>query len=144
MKFEVTPSLEPDDRKLIREGVITLIERHFKLDIQPLGVVARDEQGTLVGGIAGHSVASWLSIDLIWVAEPYRRHGIGRKLMELAEAAAAERGCVGVHAHTGSFEAPWFYERLGFARYGIIEDFPPGHQRISFSKQLVQAAAGSP
>lgn len=144
MEFEVTSSLAAEDRKLIRDGVLVPLERFFKVDVQPLGVLARDGGGTVRGGLVAHTVASWLSVDLVWVDEPLRQAGIGSELVRRAEAAAVARGCIGSHVSTGSFEAPGFYRRLGYTEFGSIPDFPPGHRRLWFYKRLNAGAATPP
>jgi len=56
--------------------------------------------------------------------------------MNLAEQEADRRGCIGVWVDTHSFQAPGFYERLGYSPFGVIEDYPPGHSRLFLQKRL--------
>lgn len=35
-----------------------------------------------------------------------------------------------------SFQAPGFYEKLGFVEFGRIEEIPPGQSRIFMKKRL--------
>jgi hypothetical protein len=35
-----------------------------------------------------------------------------------------------------SFQAPGFYRRLGYAEFGVVEDYPPGHTRHFLKKRL--------
>jgi len=56
--------------------------------------------------------------------------------MDRAEAIARAHGCVGIWLDTFSFQARGFYEKLGFAVFGTMEDFPPGHQRFFLQKRL--------
>jgi NADH:ubiquinone oxidoreductase subunit C len=37
---------------------------------------------------------------------------------------------------TFSFQAASFYERQGYALFGVLEDFPPGHSQLSFRKRF--------
>jgi GNAT superfamily N-acetyltransferase len=78
----------------------------------------------------------WLFVNWLWVADAYRKHGVGSKLMSGAEAAAREAGCHAAYLDTFTFQAPKFYERLGYREFGRLDDFPPGHSRIWFSKAL--------
>ena len=48
----------------------------------------------------------WLFVRLLWVAEPYRRQGIGSRLIKDAEAAARERNCRGAYVDTFTFPSP--------------------------------------
>ena len=78
----------------------------------------------------------WLFVNWLWVADPYRKHGIGSQLMGGAEAAAQAHGCRAAYLDTFTFQAPKFYQRLGYREFGRLDDFPPGHSRIWFSKAL--------
>jgi hypothetical protein len=37
---------------------------------------------------------------------------------------------------TFDFQAPGFYQKLGYVEWGVLEDFPGGHRRIYFRKDL--------
>ena len=65
-----------------------------------------------------------------------RGAGLGRQLLQRAEAIARERGCHGLWLDTFSFQARGFYEKLGFSLFGEIEDYPPGHSRFFLRKRL--------
>jgi GNAT superfamily N-acetyltransferase len=103
---------------------------------RPLAAVARDEEGSLVGGVSGRTLCSWLLIDVVWVHEDLRGTGLGARLMAMAEAEAVERGCVGAQVDTVTFQAPGFYRKLGYETVGTVEGFPPGYARHYFSKRL--------
>jgi ribosomal protein S18 acetylase RimI-like enzyme len=51
-----------------------------------------------------------------------------------AEQEAIARGCRGAWLDTYSFQARGFYERLGYAVFGILNDYPPGQKRIFCTK----------
>ena len=104
------------------------------IDSRPLSVAVRNSQGELVGGLSGRTVYRHLLIEVLWVAESERLHGLGRQLMERAEQLARERGCVAAQVDTLSFQAPEFYRRLGFEIVGCVADFPPGHARYYLRK----------
>lgn len=102
----------------------------------PLSVLIRDAKGEIVGGLIGKIHWGWLFVSHLWVAEALRSQGYGRQLMLTAEKAAKERGCDRVYLDTFSFQALGFYERLGYQIFGVLEDFPPGHQRYFLQKQI--------
>lgn len=97
---------------------------------------ARDGQSQVVGGMFGHSGAGWLYIDYLWLHDSQRGQGLGAHLLGLAEEEARQRGCRGVFLYTYSFQAPGFYQKQGFQQMGVLEDCPPGHQRIYLKKTL--------
>jgi len=106
-------------------------------DWSPRWIIGRDADGGVQAGIRFVAAFEWLFVNWLWVAEPYRKHGVGSELMGAAEAAAREQGCRAAYLDTFTFQAPKFYERLGYREFGRLSDFPPGHSRIWFSKALV-------
>ena len=102
----------------------------------PLWLFARDASGKVQGGLRGGTFWSWCTVDVLTVAEPYRRQGIGSRLLAKAEEIARARGCVGIRLDTISFQAPDFYPRHGYSEFGRIEGYPPGHTRIWFMKRF--------
>ena len=57
-------------------------------------------------------------------------------MVGLAEAEALRRGCRAGVLYTISFQAPEFYERLGWRIFGEIACDPPGTRRIYLTKDL--------
>jgi GNAT superfamily N-acetyltransferase len=107
---------------------------------RPLVLLLSDPgSGDIVGGLYGSTLFSYLRVDLLFVPEAMRGTGIGRKLMTEAEAEAVRRGCHAASLDTYSFQARGFYERLGYAVYGTLEDCPPGHRRFFLTKRLAGA-----
>ena len=100
-----------------------------------LAVPVRDDAGVAAGGLWGCTQFGWLQVQFLFVPEVLRGRGLGRVLMGLAEREARARGCVGAVVEAFSFQAAPFYRRLGFAAFGVLDGFPPGHQRIYMSKR---------
>jgi GNAT superfamily N-acetyltransferase len=113
-------------------------------DYRRLAILLSDPgTGEVLGGLWGEAMYSHLHVDLLFIPEPLRRTGIGRRLMGDAEAEAIRRLCRGAWLDTYSFQARGFYERLGYAVFGTIEDYPPGHRRL-FMKKDFAAVDGAP
>lgn len=87
---------------------------------QPLIVVMRDDSGEVVGGIAGRTIYHQLLIEVLWVHDDKQGQGLGIKLMEIAEREAQKRGCIAAQVDTLSFQAPKFYEKMGFKIVGKV------------------------
>ena len=100
----------------------------------PLHLKAVDADGRLAGGLTAHSVQGWLFVKLLGVTEAQRGGGIGRKLLARAEQVARERGLVGVYLDTFEFQAPRFYEGLGYTECGRLPAHRGAPQRIWFAK----------
>ena len=105
-------------------------------DWEPRFLVARDAAGVVQGGVRYLTAFEWLFVNWLWVAEPYRRSGAGSRLMGAVEAEARSTGCRGAYLDTFSFQAPKFYEKLGYREFGRIADFPAGFDRIWFMKRF--------
>jgi GNAT superfamily N-acetyltransferase len=101
-----------------------------------LAVLMRDARGRVLGGVIGQTFWGWAYLELVWLPETLRRQGHGTRLMQLAEAEARRRGCVGIRLDTASFQAPDFYPKLGFELCGVIDDFPPGYRHFYYIKRL--------
>ncbi|CAM3432986.1 GNAT family N-acetyltransferase [Shewanella pealeana] len=90
---------------------------------KPLAVVAHDDNNTsgkLIGGVAGRTIYDNFLINVLWVDEAARGSGLGRQLMQLAEIEAKSRGCTMAQVDTLSFQAPAFYQKLGFEIIGTV------------------------
>jgi ribosomal protein S18 acetylase RimI-like enzyme len=102
-----------------------------------LTAVVRETSGTIIAGINGHTWGGCWEIKQLWVRETDRRRGLGRRLMATAETEAKRRGCTQTILSTHSFQAPAFYESLGFEKVASVPDYPRGHQDCRYRKRLV-------
>jgi GNAT superfamily N-acetyltransferase len=104
---------------------------------QPIHLALRDDDGKIVGGLMGFLHWQWLRIEILAVAPEYRGGGWGRRLMEEAERRALAAGCHHAWVDTFSFQAPAFYEHLGYTRFGELPDYPSTQRRLFYCKALV-------
>jgi ribosomal protein S18 acetylase RimI-like enzyme len=91
----------------------------------PLAVWLRQHE-QIVGGAYGDTHYGWIYLSTLWVDEEVRGQGWGSRLIELFEAEGIARGCNGAWVDTYGFQAPNFYERLGYREFGRLDEFPPG------------------
>lgn len=102
-----------------------------------LNIVLKKEDGQAVAGLLGHTHWDWLFISILWIKEEMRGQNLGTKLISEAEKISKSRGCKGVHLDTFDFQAPGFYEKLGFQKFGEIPDCPvEGKKRIFYQKRF--------
>ncbi|KFC68571.1 putative acetyltransferase [Devosia sp. LC5] len=99
-------------------------------------VLKRPDDGSVEGGLTARISFNHMFVEMLVVPERLRGQGVGRQLMQQAEAVARERGCAGIWLDTFSFQAPGFYEKLGYAVFGAIGNYPPGHSRFFLHKPL--------
>lgn len=104
--------------------------------VQAVQFAARDAHGHLVGGLLGQIRVHWLHVDILVTAPGHRRSGLGSELMARAERVARQHACVGLWLDTFEFQAPGFYEKLGFTRCGSLRNFWNGHDRHIYEKRL--------
>ncbi|MEH2181918.1 GNAT family N-acetyltransferase [Nostoc sp.] len=102
----------------------------------PLFLLLRDSKENVVGGLEGFIGLGWLHIGTLWIAQELRGDGYGKTLLLAAEQEAANHGCLNIYVFTYSFQAPEFYQRLGYEVFGELGDFPPGHRRYFLKKNL--------
>jgi len=99
-------------------------------------VSARDRKGRLLGGLILQSYWRESYIELLWLSARARGKGIGSKLVEEAERCARRRGSRLIHLNTYSFQAPGFYEKQGYRRFGGMSGSPRGGSRHFYVKRL--------
>jgi len=96
--------------------------------------------GTLIGGLTGGISYGWLLVKVLWVSEAQRGRGLGRALLETAEAHAIKAGCHGAWLDTSNPTAKRFYERLEYEIFGQLnnsnDQTPSGHVRWFMRKAL--------
>ncbi|SEL83084.1 Acetyltransferase (GNAT) family protein [Aquimarina amphilecti] len=143
MKKEKEFTIEGCDKKNIKtivDGINTynLNQVPAIADIwTPLEFVIKDKNGNEIGGIlAGIGYWNGLEIKILWVKEEYRKKGIGTQLLKHTEKIAREKGSKTSMLDTFDFQAEAFYLKNDYTPIGEINDFPMGHKRIYFSKEL--------
>jgi ribosomal protein S18 acetylase RimI-like enzyme len=56
--------------------------------------------------------------------------------MDAVEEDARRRGCVGAHVETTDYQALPFYEKRGYAVFGVLEGYPVGSRSYYLRKVL--------
>ncbi len=137
----VADTVTPEVAQVIRGGLEAFNDaRTGQPDRLPLSVVACDStSGAVLGGALGRSSLGLLFLDLLWLPEEMRGNGLGREILGRFETEGVRRGCIAGVVYTISFQAPGFYERCGWQRFGEVASLPDGTSRIFLTKRL-QAA----
>jgi ribosomal protein S18 acetylase RimI-like enzyme len=105
-------------------------------DGKSFSAVRRDSAGAIRAGISGYTWGGCCYISSLWVDESMRGRGMGTALVSAAEKHAASSGARRMLLATHSFQAPAFYQRLGYEQEAVIRDHPPGHANCFFAKSL--------
>ena len=140
MNYEIKP-LNTDEVKLIENKIndyadyMAPAEPHTEEE-QLVFKIEDAEKNVIAGCVV--NIHSWGRAVLaqLWVAEQYRKQGIGSMLIRAAETAAREKGCYYLCLGTLDFMARPLYERHGFKVFTVNNDLPRGHTGWSMSKRL--------
>lgn len=112
-------------------------EAFGRVDTSTLDILVHDEKtGEIVGGLLGRSSLGLFFLDLFYLPKSLRRGGLGSRIMARAEDEARRRGCTAAFVYTVTFQAPEFYEKHGYRRFGEIACPPDGATRIFLTKAL--------
>jgi GNAT superfamily N-acetyltransferase len=138
--IRISDAARADDRRELEERLYAFnVERTGYRDGRDLSCFLRDAEGVLVAGIDGFTWGGYARVESLWVAEPFRGKGLGRRLLEAAEAEARARGCISIVLSSHEFQAPKLYAKLGYRRVGATDDTPVGYQEFLFQKRLLAA-----
>ncbi|QNM95768.1 GNAT family N-acetyltransferase [Chitinimonas koreensis] len=121
-------------------------EACYALDLDALAqpgvlfAVARDGAGAAVGCGAIVLNEAYGELKRMYVRPLARGQGTARRIVELLEAAARERGCNALMLETGPYqtEALAFYAKHGYDRCGPYGDYPDHPLSVFMRKQLAQ------
>jgi GNAT superfamily N-acetyltransferase len=123
LMVESEPS--PRDVRFLREGLYEYNVRATGIsDGNFLSLFARAPDGSPVAGIFGWTWGGTCYIRYLFVSENMRGQGQGTRLMRAVETEAKSRGCRQIVLETHDFQAPRFYQKLGFTRVYAIDELP--------------------
>ena len=138
-KVEITFEYEPSERDFsfleqkLFDFNCSKVDRYSYENLTIKAIMA----DSIIGGIQVQIGGGWLYIASLWVDENHRGKGIGKRLLNLAEKTASEKGCHGVYLYTYSFQSPRFYEKSGYSIFGQLEEFCGTHAKYFMKKSLV-------
>lgn len=137
LKFSQHDLKNSPEENFIQEKLRVYNERFTGTAVRKdLTITYKDQKGEVVAGLCGYTNWGWLYVRLLWVSDSQQRKGLGKKLMDAAEAEAKKRGCPKIWVDTFSPEARKFYESIGYKVFGELENFPGEHTRTFLKKIL--------
>jgi len=138
-------SADAEALEAVDRGLGAYNERERALaDVRRLDVFARDDLNAVVGGAVGRTWGTCCELLQLWVRDDQRRTGLGRALMARFEAAARARGCTLVYLETWSFQAPGFYEKLGYRPVLATRGYTGDCIKFTMHKTLEVDASAAP
>lgn len=115
MELRFAPEEEVAPKLLLGE-----YNAQYAPDVEDLSCLA-EEDGVCLGGINAFRIETLLMVDRLWVSPDQRGRGLGSKLLAAVEEKGRKRGARRVELNTFGFQAPGFYEKLGYRRFGALE-----------------------
>ena len=140
--MKITQQWSQEDSDYIRKKVIehnlSKLPDEVKHPVKNISYVLRDEENRILGGITGTIFWYHLHIDFLWVDESLRGGGYGKELLAKIEDFARENNCKLIQLDTFSFQAPNFYQKLGYEVVGVIKEHPTiENQQYYLLKRLI-------
>ncbi len=134
----VTDALDRQAEQAIGAGLSAFNDEVTGInDRRPLAVVVKNpETGEVLGGATGRTSLGLLFLNVFYLPKQLRSAGLGSQILQMFENEGRHRGCRAAVLYTISFQAPGFYERHGWRRFGEVACLPPGTSRIFLTKQL--------
>jgi N-acylglucosamine-6-phosphate 2-epimerase len=129
------PSVE--DKKVMREGMLAYHASQGHPRVEELyTVILKNQSNNTIGMVIVTFRWQAMYINTLWVEESIRHQGWGTRLMKAVEEEAVKRGCYMAFTDTTSYQAPKFYEKLGYIRFAKLDDYPKGSFLSYYKKNL--------
>lgn len=135
IQFEINPNEK--DSKQIYDGLVAYNKPYFgHKKLIKFACFLRDEDNGICGGATGEIADDLAFVWLLWVDEKCRG-GAGRKIMNMVEHELKVRQVQEIHLDTYSFQAPEFYNKLGFMEVSrMMVNKTKKIEKIFFIKEL--------
>jgi putative acetyltransferase len=130
------------------QGALYPAESNYHLSVEALKqpnvlfAVARDDAGAAIGCGAVVLFDGYGELKRMFVPVQNRGRGIGKTIIAVLEAQAAQHHCPVLRLETGIYqpEALGLYARAGYARRGPYGDYPDDPLSVFMEKRIVAAA----
>ena len=145
MGYEIKPCGE-SDAELIWEKSFEAVPTDGNACEERLVLKIADESDNIIGGcVLDIDTTKTAEFERLWVAEPYRRRGMGSALIIQAEQMAREKGCrTAVNTYNFDFQhARGLFEKQGYILSAVVKDWPKGHECYVLTKKLGFVEDGS-
>lgn len=134
MTYEIVSSGEREVEEV--HAGLRRYNRGFCPDVADLSCCIKDGEGRCIAGTDSFRMGEMASVDVLWVDEDHRGQGLGSALLAHVEAQARAQGARRVELNTFGFQAPGFYEKQGYRRFGAIEPAVGDYGHYFYVKDL--------
>ena len=137
VSFSITRTPTAEELKVVDTALDEFNLAHGAMrDVQRLCVIAKDEDGQVLGGAIGRSWGACCELQQLALSSEHRAQGIGRALLQQFENEARTRGCKLAYLDTFSFQAPLFYQACGYHVVLETTGFTKGVIKYTLQKSL--------
>ena len=112
------------------------VKKDVILKFEEYCYIAQNDAGKIIGAITGRAYYNEVHIGDLIVDEAYRGADIGTKLVRAVEDAYSNKGYEKITLTTFGFQAPGFYEKLGYSLEFVREDKDPKLSKYFYCKNL--------
>lgn len=139
-RFTITTKPSKEEIESIKKGLEEYNRKHpnGELDIPTpdISLVLKDKTGQIIGGVITSMLVGVMHLEVLWVDKNHRRKGYGRVLVLEAERIGKKRGYTAAQTWTFSFQAPEFYQSVGYKVLGIFDGYTGGITEYVLMKRL--------
>ncbi len=139
-RYAITTDPTDDDVKEFQKGLeaynMEKTNGEFNSPEEWLSQVLKDHYGNIVGGITTSTIYWAQYLESFWVDAKYRGLGYGRDLVLEAERLAKGNGCVVSQTYTFSWQAPDFYQAVGYKLKATYDGYHDGITELILMKSL--------
>jgi ribosomal protein S18 acetylase RimI-like enzyme len=136
--FFLTDEVCEEDLKVLHAGLMSHADQYVSSDDQKgikIQLILKEASGTVIGGLLAWTTINNLVDVNLWVAPQFRGLGLGRKLILEAERIAQENGCIASQLCSLSFQAPGFFQKMGYQVLGVSDGYPGPVKEYYFIKK---------
>jgi len=139
-RFSIITNPTDDEVKEFRKGLeaynMEQTNGEFKSPKDWISLVLKDHEGNIVGGLLTSTLFWSQYLEVLWVDDKYRGLGYGRDLVREAERLSKKNGCITSHTYTFSWQAPYFYQAVGYKLIATYEGYIDGITELILMKRL--------
>ncbi len=139
-QLDISSTPTDDEIKEFQKGLeaynMKQSDDEFNSPVEWLYLVLKDHEDTIVGGITTSTLYWAQYLEAFWVDKRFRRLGYGRDLILEAERLAKLNGCVVSQTYTFSWQAPDFYQAVGYKLMATYDGYIEGITELILMKKL--------
>ena len=141
MEIRIRRVKEEDDRigQFIHDEFLSYSEQNdIRLDYDEFCFIAENEESQIIGVVTGHAYYNEIHISDLVVDRKERKNGVGSRLIETVENAYKDKRYEIITLATFGFQAPDFYQKLGYTIEFIRKNKDPKLDKYFMSKENKQ------